>query len=128
MIYLVLISSMNLILVIESPKPIIYPCFINIYYSKETEEEFTREEERESAIRKMKVMHERINPILTNDINDYVSKLEDPVKFNAIAIPVYTYNQGVSTKYTVNLVLFYMTVKNLGTEIHDKIKESIQHG
>ena len=92
MIYLVLISSMNLILVIESPKPIIYPYFINIYYSKETEEEFTREEERESAIRKMKVMHERINPILTTDINDYVSKLEDPVKFNAIAIPVYTYN------------------------------------
>lgn len=35
---------------------------------------------------------------------------------------------GLSTMYTVNLVLFYMTVKNLGTEVHEKIKESIKFG
>jgi acyl-CoA oxidase len=57
-----------------------------------------------------------------------VKKFEDPVKFNGIAIPVYTYNMGVSTKYTVNLVLFYMTVFNLGTSKHDKWKKAIQFG
>jgi hypothetical protein len=41
--------------------------FINNHFSKETEEELTREEERESAIRKMKVMQERINPIVAAD-------------------------------------------------------------
>ncbi len=61
-------------------------------------------------------MFERMGPIFKGDMEQYVSKFEDPVKFNAIAIPVYTYNQGLSTKYTVNLVLFYMTVMNLGTE------------
>lgn len=62
------------------------------------------------------------------DMEAYVSKFEDPVKFNAIGIPMYTYNQGVSTKYTVNMVLFYTTLKNLGTAIHDKFKESIKWG
>lgn len=61
-------------------------------------------------------------------MQEYMEKFEDPVKFNAIAIPVYTYNQGLSTKYTVNLVLFYMTVKNLGTEIHTKWKEAVKYG
>lgn len=58
----------------------------------------------------------------------YAKRFENPVEFNAIAIPVYTYNQGLSTKYTVNLVLFYMTIRNLGTEIHEKYKESIKNG
>jgi hypothetical protein len=64
----------------------------------------------------MKALHEAIIPIFGNDMQQYIEKFENPVKFNAIAIPVYTYNQGLSTKYTVNLVLFYMTVLNLGTE------------
>jgi hypothetical protein len=34
---------------------------------------------------------------------------------------------GMSTKYTVNLVLYYMTILNLGTAIHDKFKESIKN-
>jgi len=76
----------------------------------------------------MKVMHEAMLPVFNGDLESYVAKFEDPVKFNAIAIPVYTYNQGVSTKYTVNLVLFYMTVKNLGTAIHEKYKEAITYG
>jgi len=64
----------------------------------------------------MKALHEALVPIFGNDMQAYIDKFENPVKFNAIAIPVYTYNQGLSTKYTVNLVLFYMTVLNLGTE------------
>jgi len=64
----------------------------------------------------MKALHEAIIPVFGNDMQQYIEKFENPVKFNAIAIPVYTYNQGLSTKYTVNLVLFYMTVLNLGTE------------
>ena len=75
----------------------------------------------------MKVMRDRIYPLFADDMEKYVEKFEDPVKFNAIAIPVYSYNQGVSTKYTVNLVLFYMTVKNLGTEIHEKFKEAVKY-
>lgn len=98
------------------------------YYRKETEEEFTREQERESAVTKMRVMAERMIPIFEGNMDKYVEKFEDPVKFNAIAIPVYTYNMGVSTKYTVNLVLFYMTVLNLGTAIHEKFKEAIKYG
>jgi acyl-CoA oxidase len=34
---------------------------------------------------------------------------------------------AMSTKYTVNLVLYYMTILNLGTSIHDKFKESIKN-
>ena len=88
----------------------------------------TREEEREVTVKKMKRMGERMEPIFNGDMENYVNKFEDPVKFNAIAIPVYMYNMGMSTKYTVNLVLFYMTVKYLGTAIHDKFKESIKFG
>jgi hypothetical protein len=58
----------------------------------------------------MKAIREHLMPELVKDFDQYVKKFEDPVKFNGIAIPVYTYNIGVSTKYTVNLVLFYMTV------------------
>jgi hypothetical protein len=76
----------------------------------------------------MRTMHEQMLPFFENNMEEYVKKFEDPVKFNATAIPVYTYNQGLSTKYTVNLVLFYMTIKNLGTEIHEKWKEAIKYG
>jgi hypothetical protein len=40
----------------------------------------------------MRAMHERLIPIFGNNMQEYVDKFEDPVKFNAIAIPVYTYN------------------------------------
>jgi hypothetical protein len=62
------------------------------FYRKETEEELTREEERENAVKKMRAMHERLIPIFGGNMQEYVDKFEDPVKFNAIAIPVYTYN------------------------------------
>lgn len=74
----------------------------------------------------MRKMADRMYDTVTIDKDFFASRFEDPVKFTAFAIPVYMYNQGVSTKYTVNLVLFYMTVKALGTEIHEKFKESIQ--
>jgi len=61
-------------------------------------------------------------------MDEYVKRFEDPVQFNSIGIPVYMYNQGLSTKYTVNLVLFYITVKNLGTAQHEKWKEAIKWG
>ena len=48
--------------------------------------------------------------------------------FNGVAIPFYTYNMGMSTKYTVNMDLFYMTIHNLGTSIHQKFKEGIKLG
>lgn len=76
----------------------------------------------------MKRMFENLFPIFEGDMNKYVEKFEDPVKFNSVAIPVYMYNQGLSTKYTVNLVLFYMTVVNLGTERHEKWKEAVKYG
>lgn len=40
----------------------------------------------------MKKMHERMAPIMQGDMKEYAARFEDPVKFNAIAIPVYTYN------------------------------------
>ena len=52
----------------------------------------TREQERENAVKKMRAMHERLIPIFGGNMQEYVDKFEDPVKFNAIAIPVYTYN------------------------------------
>ena len=51
-----------------------------------------------------------------------------PIKFNGIAIPVYTYNQGLSTKYSVNLVLFYMNMKKIGTDRHHKWIEAVRYG
>ena len=50
------------------------------------------------------------------------------MRFNAVAIPVYTYNQGISTKYTVNIVLYYKTVKTLGTAIHDCFVDDMKSG
>jgi hypothetical protein len=63
----------------------------------------------------MKVLYERVLPIFKGDMDEYVKKFENPIEFNSIGMPVYMYNQGLSTKYTVNLVLFYITIKNLGT-------------
>ena len=77
----------------------------------------------------MKGMYNALSGFFLEDIEGrYREYFEDPVKFNALAIPMYTYNQGVSTKYTVNLVLFMVTVLNLGTDIHKKWKEAIAHG
>lgn len=73
-------------------------------------------------------MADKLDNVLKGDYEEYIKKFEDPIKFNGIAIPVYSYNMGVSTKYTVNLVLFYMTLVNLGTPIHNKFKESIKLG
>lgn len=97
----------------------------SITYRQETHEEFTREEERESAVKKTKVMFEKLLPHIKDNMDDYVKKFEDPIQFNSIGIPVYMYNQGLSTKYTVNLVLFYISIKNLGTAQHDKWKDAI---
>jgi acyl-CoA oxidase len=38
------------------------------------------------------------------------------------------YNQAISTKFSVSLLLFYKTVDNLGTEIHQKFKQAIIDG
>jgi len=75
----------------------------------------------------MRQVRDIMAPILENDFQAYVDKFEDPVQFNGIAIPYYTYNMAMSTKYTVNLVLFYMTILNLGTSIHEKFKDSIKN-
>ena len=40
----------------------------------------------------MRAMHERLLPIFGGNMQEYVKMFEDPVKFNALAIPVYTYN------------------------------------
>lgn len=53
---------------------------------------------------------------------------DDAVRFNAVAIPVYTYNQGISTKYTVNFVLYYKTVKTLGTQLQESFLEDLKAG
>ena len=71
---------------------IYFKLFIIFIYRKETEEELTREQERENAVKKMRAMHERLLPVFGGNMQEYVDKFEDPVKFNAIAIPVYTYN------------------------------------
>jgi acyl-CoA oxidase len=97
-------------------------------FLQETQEEFTREEERESAVKKVRVIFEKLLPHFRHDMEEYIKRFEDPVQFNSIGIPVYMYNQGLSTKYTVNLVLFYITVKNLGTAQHEKWKEAIKWG
>ncbi len=55
---------------------------------KETEEEYTREEERETAIKKMRTMWEKVKAKIT----DPEKYFDDAVLFNSVAIPVYTYN------------------------------------
>jgi acyl-CoA oxidase len=73
-------------------------------------------------------MRDRAVPHFIADMNKYVAAFEDPVAFNGTAIPFYLYNMGMSTKYTVNLVLYYMTLHNMGTpELHQQFKENIKY-
>ena len=50
-----------------------------IKYRQETHEEFTREEERESAVKKMKVIFEKLLPHFKHDMDEYVKRFEDPI-------------------------------------------------
>ena len=48
--------------------------------------------------------------------------------FVAFASPVYTYSVNISTKFVVNLQLYYKTIVNLGTEIHDEWARRCEEG
>ena len=52
----------------------------------------------------------------------------DPYKFQIFGFPVYFYNQSISTKFGVSLMLYFKTIDNLGTEIHQKYKDAIIEG
>ena len=45
-----------------------------------------------------------------------------------MAVPMYLYNESVSTKIVVNQQLYYKTIENLGSEIHNDWKKRCEDG
>ncbi len=52
----------------------------------------------------------------------------DTSKFISFIGPVYCFDESVSTKLVVNLQLYYKTIVNLGTEIHDQWAKRCEDG
>lgn len=48
--------------------------------------------------------------------------------FITFAAPVFLYDMSISTKFVVNLQLYYKTIVNLGTEIHDEWARRCEEG
>lgn len=52
----------------------------------------------------------------------------DPVKFVSFIGPAYCYDEALSTKIVVNLQLYYKSIINLGTEIHEEWARRCEEG
>jgi hypothetical protein len=104
------------------------PLFENIYrdtlfFEKETHEEDSRHDDKIKLNRRIKrILHEskKILPFdeLFSDIN----------KFMVFSYCTYAYNEAISTKIIVSLQLYYKTIDNLGTEIHNDWKQRCEDG
>lgn len=84
-----------------------------IRFSNETEEELTREEERQALMGKMKVAFVEGQKIFDPQI-----AYKDPHRFQIFGLPLYLYNMSASVKFGVSFVLYFKSIDNLGTEIH----------
>lgn len=52
----------------------------------------------------------------------------DTALFSAFLSPTYFYDESISTKIAVNMQLYYKTIVNLGTEIHDEWAKRCEDG
>jgi acyl-CoA oxidase len=52
----------------------------------------------------------------------------DTCLFSSFIQPIYLYDEAISTKIVVNLQLYYKTIVNLGSEIHDDWAKRCEEG
>lgn len=92
-------------------------------FEQEVHEEDDRDTKRAKGnTRMLKLMNEvrKIVPMreLFTDISLFLSFL----------MPISLYNDSIGTKIVVNLQLYYMTITNLGTEIHEDWRKRCEEG
>lgn len=54
--------------------------------------------------------------------------LTDVSLFISFLLPISQYDESMGTKLVVNLQLYYMTITNLGTEIHEEWRKRCEEG
>jgi hypothetical protein len=77
----------------------------------------SREADREVILEKMKVMFNEGSKIMPPEV-----AFKDPYRFMVFGMPSFIYNQSLSIKFGVSFVLYFKSIDNLGTEIHEKYK------
>ncbi|CDW72715.1 peroxisomal acyl-coenzyme a oxidase 3 [Stylonychia lemnae] len=92
-------------------------------FQQETFEEDPRENKRANVNRRLiKYLSEARKILPLREV------FNDTSLFIAFIFPVYLYDESLSTKLVVNLQLYYKTIINLGTEIHDEWAKRCEDG
>ena len=61
-------------------------------------------------------------------VHNFTDIIEDPDRFYAFNLLPFLYNEAWATKQVVNLALYYKTIDNLGTSIHQEWKSRCAKG
>ena len=92
-------------------------------FEKETEEDDTREREMVKVNQKLfKVIKEAKEIVPLNVL------FSDMSKFLSFITSACCYSENISTKFTVSLQLYYKSIENLGTDIHNQYKKRCEDG
>lgn len=68
---------------------------------------------------------------ILSEINKFMPMREilcDLSLFISFLLPISTYDDSMGTKFVVNLQLYYMTIVNLGSEIHEDWRKRCEEG
>ena len=93
------------------------------FFERPAFEELTRDEERQ-------VTNLRLKKFL-KELKKHISFSElfgDITKFGLVCQQTFSLNENLSTKMVVSLQLYYKTIDNLGTEIHNDWKQRAEDG
>ena len=52
----------------------------------------------------------------------------DPQRFLIFGLANLIYNQPISVKFSVSIILYFKSIENLGTHIHQKYKDRLENG
>ena len=52
----------------------------------------------------------------------------DPQRFLIFGLANLIYNQPISVKFSVSIILYFKSIENLGTQIHQKYKDRLENG
>ena len=92
-------------------------------FQQETFEEDSREGKRTKVNKRLLKYLEAAKKILP--LNEVFN---DTSKFMSFVSPCYLFDEAISTKLVVNLQLYYKTIVNLGTEIHEEWAKRCEEG
>jgi acyl-CoA oxidase len=93
------------------------------FFIQETYEEDERHEKRIKVNQRLLKFIQEAKKILP-----LKEVFNDTALFFAFIMPIYNYNTAISTKFVVNLQLYYKTIINLGTEIHEEWARRCEEG